>query len=126
MEAALAVKWHGREYIRQTERTAEQKLSSFCDRICTDIKRDMTKPKSGKQGKQTTASAPGESPARQTGHLVGSITHKRIGKMREKLGTSIPYGLYLELSTKKMAARPWLRPALSRARANFRQLWKDK
>jgi hypothetical protein len=126
MEAALGVKWHGREYIRQVERTAEQKLSAFCNRICDDIKRDMAKPKSGKPGKNTTASAPGESPARQTGLLVRSIVHKRSGKMREKLGTGIKYGLYLELSTKKMAARPWLRPALSRARANFRQLWKDK
>ena len=122
----MAVRWHGRQFTEKMMRTAEQRLSSFCDRICNDIKRDMAKPKSGKQGKQTTASAPGESPARQTRLLVGSIVHKRSGKLREKLGTNIKYGLPLELGTKKMAARPWLRPALSRAKANFRQLWKNK
>jgi hypothetical protein len=41
------------------------------------------------------------------------------------LGTNVPYGLYTELGTKKMAARPWLRPALVRARVQFRQLWGD-
>ena len=151
----MAVRWYGRQFTEKMMRTAEQRLSSFCDRICNDIKRDMAKPKSGKQGKQTTASAPGESPARQTSHLVRSIVHKRSGKLREKLGTNLKYGLGLELGTRPhtikakgktlawkgddgetvfarsvkhpgIKARPWLRPALSRAKADFQQLWKDK
>jgi len=125
MEAALAVKWYGGQYTRQTERTVEQKLFSLCNRIVNDIKRDMSKPKSGKPGKQTTASAPGESPARQTRLLIGSIVHDRVSNVKRKLGTSLKYGLYLELSTKKMAARPWLRPALMRAHVQFRQMWGD-
>jgi hypothetical protein len=151
----LATKWHTREYIRQVERTTEAKLDALCDRIVNDIRRDMKGPKTGKPGKQTTASAPGESPAAQTGHLRRNISHHKSGRLRQKLGTNIRYGLDLELGTKPhtitakgkalawkgadgeavfaksvqhpgVKPRPWLRPALGRARVNFRQLWKDK
>ncbi len=81
-----------------------------------------------KRGRRThRASAPGDPPARDTGILANSVSHtvkvksgtvsgfigSDIDKIRSKATTTDPeYGLYLELGTPNMDARPWLRPAL--------------
>jgi hypothetical protein len=61
------------------------------------------------------ASAPGAPPAADTGRLLGSIKHE-LGEDAEglyaKIGTDVAYALYLELGTRYMAPRPFLRPAL--------------
>jgi phage gpG-like protein len=56
-------------------------------------------------------SKPGEPPNVQTGRLRGSVAHERVG-MVARVGTNVRYGRDLELGTRKMAARPWLRRAL--------------
>lgn len=76
------------------------------------------------------ASAPGDPPARDTGILANSVSHtvkvkglivsgfvgSDIAKIRSKDPTSDPeYGLFLEMGTRDMAARPWLRPSLIKA-----------
>lgn len=68
-------------------------------------------------------SAPGEPPHLRTGTLRRSIDHEtlRLGN-REFVGRVGPtgaaakYGTYLELGTRKMAPRPYLRPALDSQR----------
>lgn len=45
-----------------------------------------------------------------TGNLRNSITHMRKDD-DEYIGTNVEYGPYVELGTRKMAARPFLRPA---------------
>lgn len=60
-------------------------------------------------------SKPGEPPAVDTGRLRSSITHDVKVEGDEVIGlvgTATEYGLYLELGTNKMAARPFLRPAV--------------
>lgn len=120
------IKWHGDKVKSDFEALADKRLDVLCEKIVTDIKRDMGRPKTGKPGRQTTASREGESPAVQTGHLRRSLTHYRVDKGKQRLGTGVEYGLYLELGTNKMKARPWLRPALQRAAISFRQLWGGK
>lgn len=59
------------------------------------------------------ASAPGESPATNTGRLASSI--KMVvdeTSTNVAVGTSVSYGKDLEFGTSKMQARPWLFPAL--------------
>jgi HK97 gp10 family phage protein len=62
------------------------------------------------------ASAPGEAPATDTGRLVNSAytEQKKAGKVvRIAFGRGVvKYALALEKGTRKMAARPFLRPAL--------------
>ena len=84
----------------------------------TEAKRSIQRgPKSGKiykrGGVTHQASAPGEAPATDTGVLVGSVSHrvKRDG-FEAEVGTNVKYGAHLEFGTSKMAARPWLQPAL--------------
>lgn len=51
-----------------------------------------------------------------TNRLRPSITHdvkSRGAKHFGRVGTNVFYGAYLEFGTKKMAARPWLIPALT-------------
>jgi HK97 gp10 family phage protein len=75
-------------------------------------------------------SAPGEPPAVDTGRLRASITHRLEGggydsKTRGYVGTNVEYGPYLEFGTSRMAARPWLTPALEKHKEEIKRLIKD-
>jgi len=70
-------------------------------------------------------SLPGNPPAVQTGHLKRSITWERAGRYTRRVGTNLPYGLYLELGTKKMLARPFLRPAMEKSKDFIEKQLKD-
>lgn len=95
------------------------------------------------------SSKPGQPPHVNTGRLRGSITWALsegvrqgdiIGKSAQKgdevgrpdreakriiavIGTNVKYGPALEFGTRKMAARPFLRPALEKARAKIKWLY---
>ena len=61
-----------------------------------------------------TGSIPGKGPAVRTGRLRGSITW-RLGRdvtPYADIGSAVLYAPYVELGTSRMAARPYLRPAL--------------
>jgi hypothetical protein len=76
------------------------------------------------QAKQNASSpppsVPGFGPAVRTGRLRGSITW-RLGTdfqgVYADIGSAVLYAPYVELGTSRMAARPYLRPALEAARA---------
>lgn len=71
-----------------------------------------------KSGKRHFASLPGETPAIDTGTLRASIMHEvtRSGLgINGKVGveSGVKYGRYLELGTRTIAPRPFLRPAVA-------------
>lgn len=70
-----------------------------------------------KRDKPHTASAPADAPAVDTGHLRNSIGVQKIGEGAYRVGTDVKYALYLEFGTRRMAARPFMRPALEAVRA---------
>lgn len=58
------------------------------------------------------ASAPGEAPAIDTGRLVNAIQTKQIGPLTWMVHTGrLRYAAILEYGSRRMAARPFLRPA---------------
>lgn len=61
------------------------------------------------------ASAPGQSPASDTGFLVRSIIAQVSGEMTAQLVVKANYAVHLEYGTQKMAARPFVRPAAEKA-----------
>lgn len=67
-------------------------------------------------------SVPGSGPAVRSGRLWGSITW-RLGEDAVSpyadIGSAVFYAPFVELGTRFMAARPFLRPALQAARASF-------
>lgn len=91
-----------------------------------------------KSGNRHTPAAEGEIPAVDTGTLRASIIHQTeetskgvIGKVgsaidiiQAKTGSDMDYGFYLEVGTKKMRARPWLRPALATTRKEITKIFK--
>ena len=69
------------------------------------------------------ASAPGEPPAIDTGHLWGSIEFEPGEEGTTQfvdIGTNVEYGLYLEEGTGRMARRPWLLTGIEMVDADFR------
>ena len=62
-------------------------------------------------------SAPGELPRKRTGFLQSSVQREYDeSTLTARVGVTINaiYGLFLELGTKKMAARPWLLATLNK------------
>jgi HK97 gp10 family phage protein len=81
------------------------------------ISRGQLMPAKGGGGKRIYGafpSAPGEPPRKQTGRLRSSVTYEVLdGELIARVGTNVKYAKWLELGTKNMAPRPWLRRALN-------------
>lgn len=81
------------------------------------------------QVKTYVASAPGEAPAQATGRLRKSIKFKVEGGFRELrgiVGTDVEYAPHLEKGTRRMAARPFLRPTFERERSAVKEILSRK
>jgi len=91
--------------------------------ISAAVKVDMAQPKHGRNykrhGKSHRASAPGESPAVDTGALVNSIGFELLEQSVGMVFTNQEYGPALEFGYARMAARPFFEPALNNERPNF-------
>jgi HK97 gp10 family phage protein len=57
-----------------------------------------------------------------TGNLRNSITHE-LGKKEARVGTNVEYAPFVELGTVKMAAQPYLNPALEMNRSNIKKIF---
>lgn len=75
----------------------------------------------GKKAKTHQASAPGEAPATDEGHLVNSIQTVSHGELSSEVRVGADYGATLELGSEdgKTAARPYLGPAVENVRPAF-------
>lgn len=74
----------------------------------------------GRQYGRHTASAPGQPPATDTGRLAASIRedlHVDSRGLVEVIGTDVDYALPLEVGTRDIAPRPFLRPGLKAAKS---------
>ena len=80
----------------------------------------------GTKAKDFEASRPGEPPRKRTGWLQRHI-HKEFDKkaMKGAVGVNVNaiYGLYLELGTSRMAARPFLLRTLKKFWAQIKAQW---
>lgn len=92
--------------------------------IVAEMKRIMALPKTGrtyrkKGGVLHVASAPGQPPAMDTGNLTNSISMQMIGPLQGRVNINAEYAAYLEYGTVRMAARPYLQPAIDQTRQDF-------
>jgi len=62
-------------------------------------------------GRTHQASAPGETPAIDFGHLVNSIESSLIDSTSSQVATDSDIAPFLEFGTSRMEARPFMRPA---------------
>ena len=110
----MPVKWHGKQFMRKLDAAMVKGMDRIADEVVDAAQSSMEEPKTGVKYPSmiVQSSAPGEAPAAQGGRLRNSIHFMRTGKLDRLVGTKVPYGLYLEVGTKHMDARSWLRPAV--------------
>jgi HK97 gp10 family phage protein len=112
----MGVIWHGPEVQRQIEAAMKRNLGAAVRIVANRAKVLLSVSGTGRNRTQAGASAPGEPPRKQTGRLRASVATEVDG-LTGRVGTNVEYGRYLELGTRRMAARPWLRRALAESRA---------
>lgn len=72
--------------------------------------------------RNVVVSRPGDAPNTDTGRLISSVAFDLSrARMIGRVGTNVKYGLFLELGTFDIKARPWLRPAFRKALAAYRK-----
>jgi len=121
--------------MKAVERAVDTGLAALCTDIVETAKAKMKEPKTGKDyrprwrqagkkrrprgDKQNAAmyfkrvsSAPGEAPAVQAGDLIGHVNQKKLGPQTFAVGTDMKHGAWLEVGTKNIKKRPWLRPSV--------------
>ena len=114
----MSVKWNGNKVLRQADAAMERGLTILAAKVRDTAKESMLSGKTGKHYPKMPqrSSAPYEAPAAQHGGgLRGRIHYKQDGKLSRLVGVDIKtvkYALFLEHGTRRMAPRPWLRPAL--------------
>lgn len=130
--ALFSLEWHGDDFFKTAQKVNKQAMTKAANLVSAYAKTHMTLQGSHKPSKRGDnvhwSAAPGDPPAIDTGVLRASLVAEvqevpfgvigrvgpDIGKIKSEAepGTDVEYGLYLELGTRKMAPRPYLRPAL--------------
>jgi len=105
---ASNVSWRGEEFKKLLKATTVKKLERAAYELQNAIKESISEP----SNHGTTPSAAGEPPHKDLGRLRASISHEiDIANMKARVGTNVIYAKFLELGSRRMAARPFIRPA---------------
>lgn len=127
----MGVNWYGSQFMLEVEQAVEKGLDQLANDIVKAAQESMRQGKHGRdyrkawrqegkkkapkgqnaKGPRNVSSAPGEAPAVQYGRLIGSVAFERPRRLLRRVGTNLDYGRFLELGTKRIQPRPWLRPA---------------
>jgi phage gpG-like protein len=121
------LKWNGPEAKRRIEHEMSNRMAVACRLVMNHAKELLSVSGTGGTPGSTrkygsNPSAPGEPPHKQYGRLRASVATEVSG-MRGRTGTNVDYGRWLELGTRKMAARPWLKRSLDETTADIRRLF---
>jgi len=113
INANVTVDWHPGKPIKKLRELVRRRVKAAATYARTELIRTISQGKTRTQG----PSMPGQPPHIDTGALRNSIhivmNPKGDGAV---VGTLIPYGKHLEVGTRFMAPRPWVRPTFDRIR----------
>jgi hypothetical protein len=84
-------------------------------------KRKRRRPRNGSLAYGANPSKAGDPPRKQRGRLLASVAFEVDGLVG-RVGTNLLYGRWLELGTRLMAARPWLRRAAKELQDQIRRI----
>ncbi len=117
MSGGIKMEWRGDELLRQVESEMNKRLDAAAEVVRAEAVRSIRTP-------YPPASTAGNPPHSRSGAsgLFGSVFHRPESRFKRIIGTPLKYGLYLEVGTSKMAARPWLRPALNRSLERIKKI----
>ena len=125
------MKWNGKEAIRLIDLEAGKRVDGAL-RFVRDkakIKVSRSQPtiihgkSEGRSRKGLDPSKPGEPPKKVTGSLrlrIRKEFDKKLIEGRVGVDKTVPHGKHLELGTRNMDPRPWLRPTLTENAAELR------
>jgi hypothetical protein len=106
--------WHGDEAMKEVRANTWEKIQRMVVFFHTELLAVLNKPN---PPPYANSSKPGEPPRKRTGWLQRNVLYELDEKKLEgRIGITknAIYGLFLELGTKTMAARPWLFATLAR------------
>jgi phage gpG-like protein len=121
LERSLSVEWNGeafakglsKEYAKNVELAAIHLKTRIKENLNQDQERKRWTGKRGVYYRGFDPSHPGQFPHKLRGDLQRSIAYEMSAdKQTAYVGTAQNYGLFLEIGTTRMAARPWLAPTL--------------
>ena len=100
---------------REGRRLVSRAVYAGADLIATEAALSITR--GSVSGKGHVPSKPGEPPNADTRQLDRSIIAVQTGELEARVQVNAPYASALEFGTSKMAARPFLGPAVAKTRA---------
>ena len=111
---ASNVKWHPQKFISKMDSHLEKNLDIAAEWLQSDIQSHFPGRGKSSTGTGYVPSKDGEIPSKQTGALKKSIRWERgIKKFTRRVGSIIKgYPFFLEIGTRKMGKRPYIRPAI--------------
>ena len=117
---ASIVKWYPKRFTKKFENHMDRNMDTAAEFLQADIQLAFP-------GRGGAPSQPGEIPTVQHGGgggLKGSIRWTKGAKrLTRKVGSILKgYPVFLEYGTKKMAKRPYLRPAIDRNKQNLSRI----
>ena len=119
----MAMKWHGIEAMDRIRKEAGNRVDGAARAVEGWAKELVSREQpvviygkgAGRSRKGLDPSLPGEPPKKVSGWLRMNIASEMDrARIEARVGTNVPYGKHLELGTRKMAPRPWIRAALVR------------
>ena len=121
----MAMTWHGDEAIKRVNAVIEGRLQGAAMFVQSQARKNISRAQptklvhgagGGSYRRGLAPSQPGEFPKKVMGQLRQRITYEMDkNPLRARVGTSLPYGKYLELGTRTMLPRPWLLPTIMRS-----------
>jgi len=145
MAVGYDVKWHGKQVFMLATEANVRAMNVAANLVERETKKALSHRGSFKSYKRTKSgkihwsSQPGSPPAPDSGllrtsimsdvRIVGVGVEGRVGPDIDKIaaaaeaGTDVDYGLYLEIGTRKMAARPFLRPTLRKLKRQIDKIF---
>jgi len=131
MPATIKLKLNTKELFQKLDQEAPKKMFEAATEVRNTVLQTLSGARSGRTyrvpGTQRnyTASAPGQAPATVTSELRQSIQASVEGKGRSVLGkvkATARHALPLEFGTRRMAARPFLKPSFEKSLDAIRRI----
>ena len=130
--AGVTIRLYTKEITQSIKDTASKRMYEAVNEVRNQVNVTLSGNRTGRTYKVPgtnrtyTASSPGEPPAQATGRLRQSVFTRVEGmgnQVTGRVGTELPYGLWLDEGTKKMKPRPWLERSLDKAIPRLREIF---
>lgn len=124
------IRWNDRQFEAEVKRANVAALKKACVLVVSSVKEsfgDTGVTGATRKQRHANRSKADEPPHVDTGALKRSITYEIEDENTGKVGAQaqIDYAILLELGTRNMEPRPYLRPAIIREKANILKCFKD-